>query len=123
MLELNPACAAETSVRIYDYGSVSLRFDIPIAPGTDLSALLPLVDHLYDSPAVDASALRELERFLPEVREAIATPHMWKDSETYTVVFVRELRGHPLAKDVRASPLLAKLLLGETGARRPSDDH
>src|SRR5207248_3952136 len=42
--------------------------------------------------------------------------------ESYTVTYVRALRGHPLAKDVLADPVLVKLLLGETGARRLSDD-
>jgi len=114
-------CDAEATVRLYDYGAVSLRFEIAIKEGTDLESLLPLADHLYDSPAVDAAAQRELAAFLPEVMAAIAKPRTWKDSETYTVIFVRALRGHPLAKDVLASPVLPKLLLGETGERRLSD--
>src|SRR5207247_581972 len=114
-------CDAESSVRLYDYGAVSVRFEIAIAPGTDLESLLPLADHLFDSPVVDAAAQRELARFLPEVESAISAPRTWKDSETYTVVFIRSLRGHPLAKDVLALPVLAKLLLGETGARRLSE--
>jgi hypothetical protein len=115
------ACDSEASVRLYDYGAVSVRFEITIAPGTGLESLLPLCDHLYDSPEVDVSAQRELQHLLPEITKAIASPRTWKDSESYTVIFVRAFRGHPLAKDVLASPLLAKLLLGEVGERGLSD--
>src|SRR5512140_2487012 len=34
--------AAEASARVFDYGVVSVRYRLPIAPGTPLSQLIPL---------------------------------------------------------------------------------
>jgi hypothetical protein len=124
VLDLPPPHGAREvalSARLYDYGAVSVRFELGFPPETDLAALLPLCDHLFDSTVVDAAAQRELASFLPEVEPAITSPRTWKDCETYTVIFVRSLRGGPLAAEVLASPTLAKLLLGETDARRLSE--
>jgi hypothetical protein len=114
-------CQASLSARLYDYGAVSMRFEIPIDRGTDLETLLPLCDHLYDSPAVDAVARQKLDAFLPEVGRALVGAHVVDVLETYTVVLVQSLRGAPTAKEVLAAPVLPKLLLGETGKGALSD--
>ncbi len=107
-------CRAQLRARLFDFGAVSLRFEILIDAGTDVRDLVPLCDHLYDSPAVDVAARRELDKFLPEVGAALVGAHDFATIETYTVVAVRALRGSPSAKDVRAASILPKLLLGET---------
>jgi hypothetical protein len=110
---------AIVTARLYDYGVVSLRFDIPIAPATDLESLIPLCDHLYDAPELDACGRALLASFLPEIVPAIEGPHSWQGMETYTVVFVRRLRGDPTPKEVLASPILLRLLLGERSPTPP----
>jgi hypothetical protein len=110
---------ASVTVRLYDYGAVSLRYEIAIAPGTDLEAMIPLCDHLYDAPELDASGRALLADFLPEIRPAIEGAHTWQGVETYTVVFVRRFRADPTPKDVLASPVLLRLLLGERSAIPP----
>jgi hypothetical protein len=116
-----PACSAELSARFYDFGAVSMRFEIPIPPGSALEAILPLCDHLYDSPAVDALARRQLDAILPEVAAALERAHFVPTIETYTVVFVKRLRDALTAREALAAPILPKLLLGETGTQRLSD--
>ena len=116
-----PFGSLETVVtaRLYDYGAVSLRFDIPITPATDLESLIPLCDHLYDAPELDACGRTLLASFLPEIVPAIEGAHSWQGMETYTVVFVRQLRGDPTPKEVLASPILLRLLLGERSPTPP----
>jgi hypothetical protein len=110
---------ASVTARLYEYGAISLRYEIPIAAGTDLEAMIPLCDHLYDAPELDASGRALLAAFLPEIAPAIEGAHSWQGIETYTVLFVRQLRGDPAPKEVLASPVLLRLLLGERSPSPP----
>jgi hypothetical protein len=110
---------ASVTVRLFDFGALSLRFETAIAPGTDLASLIPLCDHLYEAPEVDAAARALLRSFLPEMAPAIEGGHDWRGSETYTVIFVRALRGAPAPQDLLADPVVLRLLLGEKAASPP----
>jgi hypothetical protein len=112
----------EVSTRLFDYGAVSVAMELSIHPGTDLATLLPLCDELYESPALEKTALAEVEALVPKLGGAISGPHGWRGSETYTVIFVEALEGRPSAGDVLAWPLLAKLVVGEPGDKPLSPD-
>lgn len=107
---------AAVAVHLYDYAAAGVAFEVEIPPGTALGALGPLCDELYDTPVLEAEARAVLAELLPRIARAIQGRHDWPGSETYTVIFVEELDGHPTAAEVLAMPGLAKLLLGETGA-------
>jgi hypothetical protein len=107
--------------RLFDHGSVSIRFRVPVQPETRLSGLIPLADELYDSPAVDALALEIVESVLPGIAPALRSGKLWEQSESYTVHFVERLEGGPSAAEVLGWPELAPLLLGETKEVRLSE--
>jgi hypothetical protein len=92
--------------------------ELSIHPGTDLGDLLPLCDELYESTAVDELAQKEIIAAMPRLRPAIAGEHDWRSAETYTVVFIEEIDGHPKGEDLLKWPLLAKLLVGEASSKR-----
>ena len=117
----SPFGSLETSVtaRLYDYGAISLRFDIPVAAGTDVEDLIPLCDHLYDAPELDVSGRVLLETFLPEIAPAIEGAHSWRGVETYTVIYIRRFRGGPTPHEILAAPVLVRLLLGERSPTPP----
>lgn len=112
---------AEVSARLFDYGAISFSFDVPIAPGSDLQAIIPLCDELYDSPELEQAARDMVKPLLQQLSAAIRGLHDWNAVETYSVVFVRRFDGDPSASDVLASPVLASLVLGEPAARRLSE--
>jgi hypothetical protein len=112
---------AGVTARLYDYGALSIRFDVPIAPGTDLESLIPLCARLYEAPELDAAARAVVESFVPSFARAIEGRHQWRGIETYTVVFVQRLRGAPKPAEILASPVLLRLLLGETGRASLAD--
>jgi hypothetical protein len=107
--------------RLFDHGSVSIRLRVPVQPGTNLAALIPLADELYDSPAVDALALEVLESLRPAIAPALRSAKLWEQSESYAVHFVERLEGRPSAQQVLDWPGLAPLLLGETREPRLSE--
>lgn len=106
------------SARLFEYGAVSVCFDFPIAPGTELAALVPICDELYESSALDESARELVSPLLDRLAEAIRQRHDWNGIETYTVVFIQQLEGHPLAQEILGSPTLVSLVVGEPSNRR-----
>jgi hypothetical protein len=112
----------DVTARLFDYGAASILFEQPIARGTSLEDLLPLCDELYESRVVEDAARREVVQLMRKVGPAIEGAHEWSGVETYTVIFVRAFAGKPHPSRITDSPTVAKLLLGEPGPKRLSDD-
>ncbi|MGH7440475.1 MAG: hypothetical protein ACRENE_32695 [Polyangiaceae bacterium] len=110
-------CEARAFAQLFDYGAASISYEIPIPPGTALSSLIPLCDEIYESEAIGAAARGETRALTKKLADALRRPHDWHESETYTVVFIEELAGHPPATAVLESPLLARLLIGERSGK------
>ena len=115
------AATAEVSARLFDFGAISVRFVIPITPGTTLDALVPLCTDAYDSAQLTAAARTALDALLLQLGDAIHGRHEWPGGETYTVISVAAVADGTSAAGVRESQSLARLLLGETGAKRISE--
>lgn len=110
---------AEASAHVFDYGVVSIRYRLPIDPGTSLGALIPLAEALFvePSPALDAAARREAEAVARALGPALERPHAWDGLESYQVFLVRRFEEGPIpANDLLSGGLVAELLLGETSA-------
>ncbi len=108
---------AEAIAHVSDYGVVSIRYAVPIAPGTTIAALVPLAEELVvgPTPAVDAAARREAEELSRALAPALERPHAWDGLETYHVFLVRRFEDGPVtAVDLLAAAPVAELVLGET---------
>lgn len=102
---------ARVSARIFDFGAVSILYEIPIEPGISFEALTSVCDALYDSPELDARGVQHRAELVRQLADCIEKPHEWKEAETYTIVFVEEVAGSVEA--LAQSEAVAKLLLGE----------
>ncbi len=107
---------AETSAHVYDYGVVSIRYRIAIAPGASLADLVPLAEELFvePTPALDAEARREAEELSRALGDALERPHRWEGLESYQVFFVCRFEDPVRAAELVAGAPIAELLLGET---------
>jgi hypothetical protein len=108
---------ARVSARLFDFGGISILFDLAVPSGKTLQELVPTCADLYESRALSDVARAEVDRLVAEFGGAIEGPHGWREFETYTVVVAREIEGRPRAADVLAAPALAKLVIGETDPR------
>ncbi|MFO0585146.1 MAG: hypothetical protein U0229_22950 [Anaeromyxobacter sp.] len=114
----------EATAAVYDYGVVSIRYRLPIAPGTPVGALVPLAEELFvhPTPALDAAARKEAEELSRLLAPALEEAHAWEGLESYQVFLVRALEGGPWTADaVLAQAPVAELLLGETSAKPLSE--
>ncbi len=113
----------EASAHVFDYGVVSIRYDLAIPPGTSLGGLVPLAEELFvhPTPALDAEARREAEDLARALGAALERPHAWEGLESYQVFFLRRFEGGEVrAADLLASAPVPELLLGETSGVRLS---
>ncbi len=107
-------CDVKTVVRLYDHGAMSVRFEVPVKPGTTLEELIPFADELYDAKVLDQTAVAVMTELRRLIEPAIEEPHLWEKNEAYTVIHARSIEGRPSAAQLLAHPALPKLLLGET---------
>jgi hypothetical protein len=114
---------AEASAHVFDYGVVSIRYDLPVPPGTSLEDLVPLAEELVvdPTPALDAAARHEAEELSRAFGAALERPHRWDGSESYQIFFVRRFEGGPArATDLLETAPIPELILGETSETRLS---
>ncbi|HSN90313.1 MAG TPA: hypothetical protein VLS93_03720 [Anaeromyxobacteraceae bacterium] len=114
--ELAFARGALASADVYDFGVISILYELPIAPGTALGELVPLAEELLEpTPEIDRAARREAEELARALGKSLERPHAWEGLESYHVFFVRRFAEGPVrAADVLARAPVAELLLGET---------
>jgi hypothetical protein len=115
--------SAEASAHVSGYGVVSIRYEIPIPPGTSLGELVSVAEELFveATPALDQEARREAEELSRVLGAALERPHTWEGLESYQVFLVRRFEGGPIpASDLLASAPIPELLLGETSRTRLS---
>jgi hypothetical protein len=117
---LGKAVHAKAAARIYDFGVVSVRYEIVIEPGTTLAALTPICAALYDARELEARGAEHRSDVIAKLGDTVQSAHDWADAETYTVVFAEEIAGATLP-DLARSEAVAKLLLGETSDKALSD--
>jgi len=111
------AVQVDAVARIFDHGAMSIIIKVPVEQGTTFDALTPLADELYDAQVVDALALELTEGLRKVLEPAIEGPHLWDQSESYTVIFAESLEGRPKGAEVLARADVARLLLGEVDTR------
>jgi len=110
---------ATCSAHVFEFGAISLLYDLPIDAGTALETLTPLCDALYDSPELERLGQKHRGELMQRLGASIETPHGWNEAETYTVVFIEKLACTTYAAHrasvaaLATSEAVAKLLLGE----------
>lgn len=107
---------ARVSAHVFDYGAISLLYDIPVEPGTTFAALTPVCDAIYDAPELDAIGSNHRNELVAKLGPSVEKPHAWAEAETYTIVYAEELGGCSVGDLVRSEDV-AKLLLGETNPK------
>ncbi len=113
----NGPVTVDVVARLFDHGAASIILRVPVPPGTGLEALTALADELYDSQALEELALELIESVRKMIASAVEKGHLWEQNESYTILFVESIQGHPTAEELMARADLARVLLGEVDSR------
>lgn len=115
-LQNNPI-EAEVFATVWDYGVLSLVFQVPIADGTRWNSLIPMGAVLNG----DVPGCEELNRFAQVksveiselIRAAIQHPNEWEVFEDYVIYFLEEINGVKDATELMEKGAVPELILGE----------
>jgi hypothetical protein len=107
---------ARVSAHLFDFGAVSVLYEMTLEPGTTIEELTPVCDALYDSSVLDARGAIHRREIIERLGDTVEKPHGWEEAESFTIVFIEELSGGT-AESLTESEAVAKLLLGERSPR------
>lgn len=117
----NEEIVSEASATIWDYGVLSILFQIPITEGMKWSHLIPKGAMLNgDTPGgedLDQLARKKAHELQSLLKTAIRAPNDWKVFEDYVIYFLESLDGISKTNELIEKAPLAELLLGESNER------
>ncbi len=113
---VNRKTRARASARVFDFGALSILYEIPIEPGTTFAELTPICDGLYDAVELDARGCEHRGDVIKKLGNSVRNPHDWIEAETFTIVFIEQLRDGA-SEELTAGDAVAKLLLGESSPK------
>ncbi|HYE02251.1 MAG TPA: hypothetical protein VD963_03340, partial [Phycisphaerales bacterium] len=113
--------AADVSALVYDFGAVSITFQVPISG--PLESLLGLSAALSDNPELLAASRRRAQELLEEIRPAVGKASLADLVEDYAIFHLHSpgppggatTGESPLRFVARHRELLARVLRAETG--------
>ena len=105
---------AELYAKIWDYGVLSLIFQIPIVPGTSWTQLVETSSFLEADHKIDQLARIRSAELTTMLNPALTKPHEWDVFEDYMIFFFEKLQGVEKAADLVKQADIPSLILGET---------
>jgi hypothetical protein len=113
---LDRTVKAEVYAKFWDYGVLSLQFQVPIERGSNWSQMVEWGARIELDTLVDHAARFRARELLSVVHPALRDPHDWKEIEDYVIYFFEEVAGIQKARDLVANADVAKLILAEPNA-------
>jgi hypothetical protein len=107
------AYSFEAHARLFSFGALSIRWELPLAGRVDSTELARLVQDFEGAKDMELVARSEAEKLCERLEPALDTKHAWEGIETYAVVFARSLGPISPASSAGADPRIAKILLAE----------
>jgi hypothetical protein len=108
---------AETTATIWDYGAVSIAFQIPISQGTSWKNLMTIAS-LLNTPneivtAIDQAARKKSDEVVQLISKTLKKPNEWNFFEDYIIYFFEDVQGIKKAEDLVKNVNLPALILGD----------
>ncbi|MBI4601710.1 MAG: hypothetical protein HY721_07100 [Planctomycetes bacterium] len=105
----------DAHARLFGFGTLSVRYELPLADGIDSEQAAALVKDFEGAKDVEISARAEITRLCDRLQPALDTPHLWEGFETYAVLLARGLVDGTAASALGEDPRVARILLAEIG--------
>jgi hypothetical protein len=106
----------EVFAKFWDYGVLSILFQVPIERGTEWNHLVETGARLETDTLIDEAARFRAQELVTLVRPALRDPHHWHEIEDYVIYFFEELEGIGKASELLEKADVARLILAETQA-------
>lgn len=104
---------AETSAKLWDYGVLSIQFQVPIPPGTRFDELTATAAQVEDDSDFEEVARRHAHEVTQSLGPALEAPHEWEGVEDYVIYFLEQVEGLERPGDLLHAVDVPALILGE----------
>jgi hypothetical protein len=109
---------AEAAATIWDYGVVSIVFQIPIAPDTPMAQLIGKSaslnsDSISGGEDLDSVARKIVEDLSRLLKNALRKPNQWAVFEDYVIFFIESFSAPVQLSSLLKDGPIAELILGE----------
>ncbi len=104
----------EIFAKIWDYGVLSILFQLPIKNGTKWEELIVLSSKIEQDTLLDEVAKFRAQELVNLVSPALRAPHVWHQFEDYAIFFFEKIAGIENASSLLEKADVARLLIAET---------
>lgn len=100
--------------RAYDFGVLSIAFDVPIPKGTSFEELESVTRALDTDPSIDVTAKDYVVQLMEGLKDSIVSPDLKEDFiEDYLIFYIEDLSGTTAAAELLEAYDPSRLLLYE----------
>ncbi len=110
---LDRSVKSETLAKVWDYGVLSIQFQVPIAPGTSWEQLIDMSAKLEQDMLIDELARVRAEELVNIISPALLGQHSWQQFEDYVIFFFEEISGIKNCKELLEKVDAARLIVAE----------
>lgn len=105
---------AEVSAKIWEYGTLSITFDFPIALGTTIDELRQNSELLQNDETLDSYARDKARELTQQIEKSMGKINEWEINEDYILYFIESFtQEYQDAKDILETEDIAALILAE----------
>ncbi len=105
---------AETSAKIWDYGVLSIVFQIPIAPGTRWQELQVKAAAIEVHHEIDQLARKRATQLSETIHKSLQKPGEWARFEDYVIYFLEQVDGVETGQDLLDKADVTALIFAES---------
>lgn len=104
----------EITAKIWEFGTLSLTLDFPIAEGTSISELREISDKIQNYDLLDSYARNKARELAQQIKPAMGKINEWSVNEDYILYFIESFkRDYSDAADIFQEEDLAALIVNE----------
>lgn len=112
----NQSLKVNVVARAYDFGVLSVAFDLPVPPGTTFSGLEEVTKELDIDKSIEVQAREYIKALMESLGKAVISPEIKEDFiEDYMIIYIEELKDGVRAPELLGSYDPTRLLLYESG--------
>lgn len=108
---------AEIFGKMWDYGVITILFQIPLLPGMTMEQLVEVAARLEQDTVLDELARARSDELVKIIEPALRDAHHWPQFEDYVIYFFEELNGVNNTNEFIERADSARLIVAENSVR------
>jgi len=109
----NQSVKAEVFAKLWDYGVLSIMFQVPIPVGTKWEQLVDISAQLEQDTLIDEAARNRAQELITIIEPGLRDSHSWPEFEDYVIFFFEQINGIKDSNELLEKVDVASLIVAE----------